>query len=81
MYSSKIVAASTLLTSGTITTIRSDDGSTSTTFTIDPSKKGAASGVAAGAIVGSVLGPLGPLGAVAGAVIGGTVGFIFGTAD
>ena len=78
MYTSKIVAPSTLITSGTITTIRNDDGSTSTTFTIDPSKKGAASGVAAGAIVGSVLGPLG---AVAGAVIGGTVGFIFGTAD
>lgn len=57
---------------------RSDDGSTLTEVIIDPSKKGAASGVVAGAIVGAVLGPGG---AAAGALIGGTIGFIFGSKD
>ena len=57
---------------------RSDDGSTLTEVIIDPSKKGAASGVVAGAIVGAVLGPGG---AAAGALIGGTIGFIFGPKD
>ena len=62
----------------TIISTKIDNGSTSTKIIIDPSKKGAASGVLAGAIVGSVLGPVGT---VAGALVGGTVGFIFGPED
>ena len=64
--------------SAVIKSKRFDDGSTLTEVIIDPSKKGAASGVVAGAIVGAVLGPGG---AAAGALIGGTIGFIFGSKD
>ncbi len=54
------------------------EGVKKTEIEINPSKKGAASGVVAGAIVGS---PLGPAGAAVGAVIGGIVGYVFGPED
>ena len=54
------------------------EGVKKTDIEINPSKKGAASGVVAGAIVGS---PLGPAGAAVGAIVGGIVGYVFGPAD